>query len=428
MSTTTDLDAYREQARAWLAANLERRIGDAPDPALRGRRHRSREELVPERALQRKLYEGGYAGITWPTEYGGQGLTPGHQQVFHEESSPYRLPDLGAPGGMTVGACGQTMLRHASPEFLARHVPRMLAGDELFVQFFSEPEAGSDLAGVRTRAVRDGNRWILTGSKIWTSAAYYADYGMCLARTDWDAPKHRGLTWFAVPIDAPGVTVELIKEINGEAEFCQEFLDEVEIPEEDVIGEVNQGWTVAQTMLLFERSSGRDVPGFGPQVDQGIDPQVIALAERVGRLDDPVTRQLIAQIHITDWIRTQLGERVGGLIRTSGKPASGIASYWKLAAGVYNPLRAQMLLDIGQGAPLAWRAASEDEDTDDGELVALEHLNSRVWSIAGGSNEMQRNAIGERVLDLPREPSFDSNAPFNEVVRAATRDWSAGPT
>ena len=128
------------------------------------------------------------------------------------------------------------------------------------MQFFSEPSAGSDLAGITTRAVKDGDRWILSGSKIWTSGAFYADYGMCLARTDWDVPKHRGLTWFAVPVTAKGVTVQPIKEINGEAEFCQEFFDEVEVPENEVIGEVNEGWAVAQTMLLFERSAGQDDP------------------------------------------------------------------------------------------------------------------------------------------------------------------------
>ena len=132
----------------------------------------------------------------------------------------------------------------------------MLAGDEIVAQFFSDPDAGSDLAGVRTQAVRDGDRWILNGSKIWSSGAYYADYGMCLARTDWDVPKHRGLTWFLVPTGAPGVTVERIRQINGNSEFCQEFFTDVELTDDDVIGEVNDGWTVTQTMLLYERGGG----------------------------------------------------------------------------------------------------------------------------------------------------------------------------
>src|SRR4051794_21683741 len=160
---------------------------------------------------------------------------------------------------------------------------------------------------------------------------------MCPAPTHWGGPQHRGLTWVAVPLDAKGVTVQPIKEISGEADFCQEFLDEVELTDDDVIGDVNQGWSVAQTMLVFERNSGRDTPDFGPDVDSGIDRSLVRLADRARRLNDPVARQLLAQIHVTDWARVQLGRRITGMIRTSDKPASGIAAYWKLAAGTYDP-------------------------------------------------------------------------------------------
>ena len=179
------------------------------------------------------MYEAGYAGITWPKEYGGQGLHPAYERAFAQEARGYVLPDLGIAGGATLGVCGPTMVAHASPAFLAREVPRMLSGDAIVAQFFSDPDAGSDLAGVRTQAVRDGDRWILNGSKIWSSGAYYADYGMCLARTNWDVPKHRGLTWFLVPTDAPGVTVERIRQINGNSEFCQEFFNDVELSDDD---------------------------------------------------------------------------------------------------------------------------------------------------------------------------------------------------
>ena len=162
-----------------------------------------------------------------------------------------------------MNVCAPTMLAHASPEFLARHIPKILAGEELWVQFFSEPGAGSDLAGITTRATNDGDEWILNGSKIWSSGAYYADYGMCLARTDWEVPKHRGVTWFAVQIDQPGVTVQPVREINGDAEFCQEFFDDVRLSYDEVIGEINQGWRVAQTMLVFERG-GFEVALAGP--------------------------------------------------------------------------------------------------------------------------------------------------------------------
>jgi alkylation response protein AidB-like acyl-CoA dehydrogenase len=222
------VEDFRQRARTWLEANLEKRApGDGVSP--RGRWDRTPEAMAVERGLQRKLCEGGFAGITWPKEYGGQGLTAAHERAFNEEAVHYRMPDLGAAGSVTFEMCGPTMLVHASPEFLQRHVPQILAGDELWAEFFSEPVAGSDLAGVQSRATKDGDRWILNGSKIWSSGAYYADYGMCLARTNWEVPKHRGLTWFAVKTDKPGVTVQPIRQINGDAEFCQEFFDDVEL-------------------------------------------------------------------------------------------------------------------------------------------------------------------------------------------------------
>ncbi|SQD94003.1 Acyl-CoA dehydrogenase domain protein (fragment) [Parafrankia sp. Ea1.12] len=244
-----DLEDYRHQARTWLAANLEPR--DASQSGLGrgdGSGSHTAEDYLPERALQKKLHEAGYAGINWPREYGGQGLSDEHARAFAEEAAGYRTPELGHAGGTTYGPVSKTLIRHGSPEFLARHLPRILSGDELFVQLFSEPNAGSDMAGITTRAVRDGDEWLITGSKIWTSGASYADYGMCLARTNWDAPKHRGLTWFAVPLRAEGVTIQPIREITGDAEFCQEFLDEVRVSADEVIGDVDQGWTVAQTM------------------------------------------------------------------------------------------------------------------------------------------------------------------------------------
>jgi alkylation response protein AidB-like acyl-CoA dehydrogenase len=309
------------------------------------------------------------------------------------------------------------MLAHGSPEFLRRHIPSILAGDELWVQFFSEPEAGSDLAGIRTRATRDGERWILNGSKIWSSGAYYADYGMCLARTNWDVPKHRGLTWFAVSTSAPGVTVQPIREINGDAEFCQEFFDDVELSDDDVIGEVNRGWTVAQTMLVFERGGGGSAaPVRAP--GRALAPDLVAIARRANREHDPVVRQLIARAHINDYAQRQLGIRIASRMRASKGLDAGIAAYGKLAAGTFSPIRARIGMQIGGGEALVW-----DHDDVKGMTSSINYLNSRVMSIAGGTNEMQRNGIGERVLGLPREPSFDTTKPFSEVVRDA-RSWT----
>jgi alkylation response protein AidB-like acyl-CoA dehydrogenase len=408
-----DVEEYRRRARAWLEANMQRREG--PAVPLMEVADKTQEEIAGERALQRRLYEAGYAGITWPASCGGQGLPQEYQDAFDAEARHFRLPDLGIAGGTTFGVCTPTMLAHGSPEFLRRHIPAILAGDELVVQFFSDPEAGSDLAGVRTQAVRDGESWILNGSKIWSSSAYYADYGMCLARTDWDAPKHKGLTWFLVPVRAAGVTVARIRQINGNAEFCQEFFDNVELTDDDVIGEVNEGWTVAQTMLRFERGGGNR--SHKALDARALPSDLLAMARAAGRLEDPDAQDVLVRAHIDDVACALLGRRLGALIRASPQQASGLASYGKLASATFDPIRANMGLDLAGGA-VAWR----DPDSAIAE-AATDLLNSRFMAIAGGTTQMQLNSIGERVLGLPREPSFDSVKPFRQVVRDA-RNWS----
>jgi alkylation response protein AidB-like acyl-CoA dehydrogenase len=413
-----DVETFRLQARTWLDEHLERRDPWSTGRRLRGVDHKTVEGITAQRAVQRRVFEGGYAGISFPSEYGGRGLTEAHERVFNEEAAAYEMADFGVAGGTTFGVCIRTMLAHASPEFLRLHIPRILAGDELWVQFFSEPEAGSDLAGIRTRATRDGDRWILNGSKIWSSGAYYSDYGMCLARTDWNVPKHRGLTWFAVPTTAPGVTVQPIKEINGDAEFCQEFFDDVELTDDDVIGDVDHGWSVAQTMLVFERGGGGTTAVPEPRDARQLPSDLVALARQVGREKDPVVRQLIARAHINDYARDRLSGRIAARMRASNSMDAGIAAYGKLALGVLDPIRARIGMEIGRGAALLWEPGAIE-----GMTPAVNYLNGRVMSIAGGTNEVQRNGIGERALGLPREPSFDADRPFNEVVRNA-RNWS----
>lgn len=369
--------------------------------------------LRDQRALQRKMFDAGYAGISWPEEYGGQGLPKAYEQAFEEESRDFVMPAFGIAGGTTFGVCAMTMLAHGSPAFLKHHIPKILSGDRLFVQFFSESEAGSDLAGVRTHAVRnpDDGTWVLNGSKMWSSGAYYADYGMCLARTDWDAPKHRGLTWFAVPVTADGVSVRRIRQINGDAEFCEEFFDDVVLTDDAVIGQVNDGWTVTRTMLLFERG-GRALAEPAPDA-RLLTPDLVALARKVGRLDDSRVQQSIVRTHIEDLARRHLGRRISTLMRVDPSRASAFASYGKLASGTFDPRRANTAMEIAEDSATTWpNPGSTDQ-------VALDLLNSRFMSIAGGTNEVQRNSIGERVLGLPREPSFDTRRPFREVIRAS---------
>lgn len=411
MNPELTVDEFARAARAWLSTNLEPRTDHQ-----RARRsdHRSREDLADEIALQRSLADAGYAGITWPTKFGGRGLTVAHQRAFDAVSRDFTMPDLGIAGGTTALVCGPTLLAHASEEFIAEHIPRMMTGEELWVQLFSEPNAGSDLAAVLTAAAQDGDEWVLNGSKVWSSAANYADYGLCLARTDWTVPKHRGLTWMAVPLHAPGVTVRPIREISGSAEFCEVFLDDVRLPAHHVIGAVNRGWDVTRTMLAFERLAGDSEPE--PPGRRMLAPDLVALAERHGRVNDRVVRDAIATAHVHDVVQAAFRHRLAAR-HEAGTAGHADAGYGKLAAGVYTPVRARIAMQIAGIAGITWHP-----DDADGSTIAMAYLNGRILSIAGGTNEMQRNGIGEAVLGLPRERALDIDVPFADVVRGTGRD------
>jgi alkylation response protein AidB-like acyl-CoA dehydrogenase len=412
-----DLAAYRARVRAWLEENLPRRRPSAP----RSGHDITPEQLAADRALQKKVYEAGYAGITVPREYGGQGLTSDHLRIWAEESAGFEVP---MPGGIasavTHGIVLPVLLAHASEAQKRAWIPRILAGDEIWVQLLSEPGAGSDLAGVRTRATRDGDTWVINGTKVWSSGAMCADYGICLARTDWDVPKHRGLTWFKVPLRDPAVTVRPIREINGSSEFCEEYLDDVVVDDSMVIGEVNDGWRIANFMLAVERGGAGQ--GATPADDAGdrwpLAPDLVALAEARGTLAVGAVRQLIARAHVDDVMHAELARRVGAAIRAGAMDMTS-ASLVKLSVGLRDPQRALLAMEIAGHEGIAWEA-----DASPGHNAGLGFLNARVYAIAGGSNQIQRNIIAERLLGLPREPSADTDKPFREVLRDA-RSWGA---
>jgi alkylation response protein AidB-like acyl-CoA dehydrogenase len=407
-----DIDTFRRQARQWITANL-----DFVGVARTGNdqlEDRSPEQIARARALQRRLFDGGYAGISFPRQYGGRGLSAAHEQVFREESADYAVPNFGGAGNVTFGPIARSMTAHADATFLQRHLPAILSGEEIWCQLYSEPDAGSDLPGIRTTAVHDGTGWRLSGAKVWSTGAYYADWAMCLARTDWNIAKRRGLTWFAVPMDAPGLTVRRILQIDGSEGFCEEFLDDVVVPGDAVIGGVNDGWAVAQTMLVYERGAGTEfVSAVEPQQ---LAPDLVALAVQAGRVDEPLVRQAIARGQAQDFARYHLGKRIAEQLMSSPNPQPAVAAYGKLAMGVFAADRGRAVVEIAGTDALTWSAGSEIP------APAREFLNARMTCIAAGTNEMQRNAIGERVLGLPREPSFDLAKPFSDVIRDA-RTW-----
>ena len=231
-------------------------------------------------------------------------------------------------------------------------------------------------------------------------------------------PKHRGLTWFAVPTDAAGVSIQRIRQINGNSEFCQEFFDDVELTDDDRVGEVDDGWTVTQTMLFYERGGGATRGQGSGKSRTRVARDVADLARAGDRLSDPEVRDLVARVHVDDLVRSALGRRLVGLMAADPASAASVASYAKLSSGVFDPLRANLVMQIAGESGAVW-----DNETDPGAVAATGLLNSRFMAIAGGTDQMQRNSIGERVLGLPREPTFDSRKPFRDVVRDS-RNWS----
>jgi alkylation response protein AidB-like acyl-CoA dehydrogenase len=423
VSEANELDQYRAAMREWLSANLARRTADS-DGGIPT--EVTAEEVAAGRILQRTVYDAGYVGINIPTEYGGQGLSDAHQRIWVDESAGYDVPlPAGIASIVTMRVVLPTLLHNATEGQKREWIPRMLRGDDIWVQLLSEPDAGSDLAGIRTQARRDGDKWILQGTKLWSSGAIHADYGICLARTDPDVPKHRGLTWFKVPLRAEHVTVRPVRQVNGSEEFCEEFLDDVVLGDDMVIGSVNDGWKVANSMLMFERGAGHI--DLSPSTSESRTKQACDLVELTlngvvsgsdtarGRVTGPI----IAAQRTKDWVHEVLTRSLTArLMRGAANPAT--SALIKLSIGTRGPDRAIAGMQIAGRNAIAWRSAGSA-----GEKAANNYVYGRQFAIAGGSNQIQRNIISERVLGLPREPSYDNEKPFKDVMRDA-RKWTAG--
>ena len=405
-----DLEAYRARAREWITKKLK--VIERQEGSSRGRE--TEDYIAAQRIVQQQLHDAGWTGIDIATAYGGQGLTPAHAAVFAEDARGHALPDFGILSLVTFGIALPTILATCTESFKKRHVPRILAGQELWCQLLSEPGAGSDLAGILTKAVRDGDTWIVNGTKVWSSGASFADFGLCITRTDWDAPKHNGLTWLAMPLHATGALVRPIQEINGGWEFCEVFLDDVIVDVDEVMGEVNEGWSFTHTMLVFERGALRGVP---TELPTTLAPDLVEAARVRSLLDDSHIRQLIGAGHVYDVVRAALVQRVEAVMRADGA-AGNLASYLKLAKGIYDPLRASIGMEVAGASAIAF------EPDDIGSAIRTDYLNCRVQSIAGGSNEMQRNGIAEKILGLPREMNAEKGKPFRQV-QADARKWRA---
>ena len=395
LDDTQDQAEYRAQVRAWLDEHKsEAPIVSGPD-AIQD----ESEIIAARRTWQGKLAEGGLAGVTWPKDFGGQGLGPIEQVICNQEIAKVKVP--GILDAIGVGMLGPTIIAHGTDEQKTRYLGPMLHGDEVWCQLFSEPAAGSDLAAVQARArLQDDGSWKLSGQKVWTTNAQFASYGLLLARTDADVPKHKGLTMFIVPIDAPGVTVRGLRQISGEAEFNEVFFDDVAIDADAVVGGVGNGWGTALTTLMFERVTiGLGSEGMGYNSNRFA--QAIA-ADADARRDHEV--------------RHTLGEIASELLAVR---FTGYRTLSALQKGqVPGPESGLAKITIVSGAIKAGDLIADvlgpDALAEDGEWAYMISFLPGLKS-AGGTEEILRNTIGERVLGLPPAPRLDKGIPFSEL-------------
>jgi acyl-CoA dehydrogenase len=399
--------AFRAEVRRFLDANASRK--SPTEPAYRNRYiadANMAESLAKAKSWQASKADAGLAAITWPTQWGGRGGTPIEQVIYNQEEANYIVPrgvfEIG------LGMCIPTMMAYAAPAQLERYVRPALRGEEIWCQLFSEPSAGSDLAGLRTRAERDGDDWIINGQKIWTSGAHFADYGIIVVRTDPDVPKHLGLTFFFLDMQSPGIEVRRIKQISGTSNFNEVFFTDVRVPDSQRLGKVGDGWKVSLTTLMNERLAVGDAPG--PDFDD-----VFALARTLELEDGPAIRNPAVREKLADWYVKMQGLKYTKFrtmtALSRGETPGPEASITKLVS-------ASKLQDIASyGIDLMGMAGA----VMDPELAPVEGwfqealLFAPALRIAGGSDEILRNIIAERVLGMPGDIRVDKDVPFKAL-------------
>ena len=375
LSLTESEAAFRDEVRTWLQENH-------PGPSPEGD---DQAEFEFRRSWQRKMHEAGWAGISWPEEYGGKGATLIEQAIFNEELARESVPAPANVLGLVMG--GPVVIAQGTDDQKERWLEPILSGDEIWCQGFSEPESGSDLASLKARAVKSNGGWKVTGQKVWTTYAHEAKWCMLLARTDQDAPKHKGITYFILDMEQPGVEVRPLRQITGEAEFNEIFMEEAEVPDENVIGDVGGGWQVAITTLMFERA------GLGAAAVMGLRRtlnDLIALVTERGLEDDPLVRQRVAAFQIgIEAMRLGALRTLTATMKTGIPGPEGSLGKWQWAK--YNQAMTEMASEVA--GPDGVKIGTE---------TTYRFLRSRANSIEGGTTEVLQNIIAERVLGLPR--------------------------
>ena len=404
---TPDEARFRAEARGWLEANAERRSPGEPVPVVSEEREKP-GAVERAQAWQARKADAGWACITWPREYGGRGAGPIQAVIWGQEQARFRTP----PDMFTIGQgmLGPTLMAHGSEEQKRQYLPAMLRGEEIWCQLFSEPAAGSDLAGLRTSAVREGDAWRIDGQKTWTSGAHYSRWGMIVTRTDPAAPKHAGITYFIVDMQAPGVEIRPIRQMNGGAGFNEVFFTGVQVPDAQRVGGVNDGWRCAITTLMNERAAIGGGAATGPSFED-----LMGLARQLGEhgsagLADEAVRQSLADFYVRS--RGLEYTRYRTLTALSrGRTPGPESSLGKLVGARLRQRMASFAVDLqGSGGALfdpEWAAESAAWQTS--------HLSSPGLRLAGGTDEILRNIIADRVLGMPPEARGDKGLPFREI-------------
>jgi alkylation response protein AidB-like acyl-CoA dehydrogenase len=398
--------SFEARVRTFMDAHAAKRAvnPDSDGIAIGGVHDASPEFVARIRAFQRALFDAGLAGLTWPVQYGGQDLGAQYQQVFNTVASEYEVTSRVI--GIGLGMCGPTILVHGTPEQRERYIRPMLRGDEIWCQLFSEPSAGSDIASVRTRVERTPDGWLVNGQKVWSSVAQHAQFGLLLGRTDASVPKHEGMSMFIVPMDAPGVDVRPLRQMDGGMNFNEVFLTDVRLPPEALVGEVNAGWSVARTTLSNERVA---VSG-GRQGNSSVVVPLLRLADELGPITDLCLASELVELYALDLVLHRLQARARAM-REAGVPPGSEGSVAKLVNA-----QLQKRVAATRLALLGLRAIGHAPQDTLSEHAVGAYLAAPSASIGGGTDEIQKTIVAERILGLPREPSADKGVPFNKLV------------
>ena len=388
---------FRKKCRDFLTANATGIRVSGPDP-------RSDQSLAGNRMFQSKLADAGLAGLMYPKEFGGAGLTREHDKIYREEYGNF--PDMTSQLTISHGMCLPMLAEYGTEDQKTQFLPKNISGEHLWCQMFSEPGAGSDVASLQTRAVRDGDEWIINGQKVWTTLAHQCEYGILIARTDPEQPKHRGISMFIVDMKAPGVEIRPIVQIDGGRHFNEIFFTDLRIPANWQIGDLNDGWRLATAMLMYERvaiGTGSTSGISRPNSDRLIDE-----AKSRGIVGDPVLRDDLMKIYCEETAKSLVSLRTRAELKAGKTPGPG-GSLGKLHGAKISRMVRAIAARVAGPTSLAWEG---DNRTETWNRMLLTSFSSHI---AGGTDEIQKNIIGDRVLGLPREPSVDKDTAFRDL-------------